>query len=287
MRLGFSLAGGLLLCATVARAQEPAELAPDGAETDCQDAVAEALAAPIAAPIAAPVEPLEPEAAPAEPEVAPAPIAAPPPAPPRPPPPGVPSGRAVANLSAASCAAILQAHHVPFHPLDPGEAEGVEIPIRLDGPVAGVRIASRGHSELHEIVDCRLAVAVLAWSPELRAAGVRALLHYSVFRPGARVATTGRRSGHAGALAIDLAVVEMDDGTEHEVLTAWEARARGAPPCEGAFEEGPVSATLRRLVCGVAGEELFQVVLTPHFDAAHANHVHLELRPGVPWQYVR
>jgi len=24
-------------------------------------------------------------------------------------------------------------------------------------------------------------------------------------------------------------------------------------------------------------------VLTPHHDDAHANHVHLELRPGVDW----
>lgn len=280
MRLGLSVLGGLLLCAASARAQEPPELVPDAPETDCVDAVAEALAVPVAAPVAAPV---------VGPIAAPEPVA-PPPArrePPRPPPPGVPSGRDVANLSAEACLAVLEQHHVSFHRLDPGEAEGVEIPIRLDGPVAGIRVESRGHSELHEIVDCRLAVAVLAWSPELRAAGVEALLHYSTYRPGARVASTGRRSGHAGAMAIDLAVVVMDDGTEHELLTAWEARERGAPPCEGDFDEGPVSARLRRLVCDVTSTELFQIVLTPHFDAAHANHVHLELREGVPWQYLR
>ncbi|MCA9610728.1 MAG: extensin family protein [Myxococcales bacterium] len=278
MRHGLSLLGGLLLCASVARAQEPPELEPDGVETDCADAVAEALA--IVGTLSVPAPPGDPEPVVEEPIADPLP-------PPRPAPPGVPSGRAVANLSAEACTAILEAHHIPFHPLDPSEAEGVDIPIRLDGPVAGVRVESRGHSELHEIVDCRLAVAVLAWSPSLREAGVEALLHYSTYRPGARVATTGRRSGHAGALAIDLAVVRMDDGTEHEILNAWEARERGAPPCEGGYDEGPDSARLRRLVCDVASTELFQVVLTPHFDAAHGNHVHLELRPGVAWQYLR
>ena len=76
----------------------------------------------------------------------------------------------------------------------------------------------------------------------------------------------------------------MQDGSEVEVLTAWESRARGAAPCEGEHEESERSAALRRLVCATG--DLFQVVLTPHYDAAHANHVHLELRPDVSWRYL-
>lgn len=127
---------------------------------------------------------------------------------------------------------------------------------------------------------------MLSWAPELRRAGVVGVLHYSTYRPGARVAGTRRRSGHANALAIDLAVLVMADGTEHEVLTGWESRQRGANPCDGEHDEGADSARMRRLVCSVARAELFQVVLTPHYDGAHANHVHLELRPSVTWQYV-
>lgn len=298
----------LVLCslavATVAAAQEPPELVADAPETDCVDAVAriasalEAIAVPPPpglASIGAVVDPT-----PSPPAVAPRPAPTPPPTPapvtrapppaPIPPPAAegpVPSGRAVAALSEAACLAVLHDHRVPFERLSSNEADGVGIPIRLHGPIAGIRVESRGHSELHEILDCRLAVAVLSWAPALRAAGVEALLHYSVFRPGAHVAGTSRRSGHASALAIDLAVLVMDDGTEHEVLTGWEARERGAPPCDQAYDEGPESARMRSLVCSVAASELFQVVLTPHYDAAHANHVHLELRPDVPWQYLR
>jgi len=100
------------------------------------------------------------------------------------------------------------------------------------------------------------------------------------------VARSQRRSGHASALAIDLAILVMDDGTEHEVLTGWESRARGASPCGDNYDESASSAHMRELVCSVAESELFQVVLTPHYDSAHANHVHLELRPDVTWQYV-
>lgn len=197
----------------------------------------------------------------------------------------LPDGRQIAALGEGECLGLLWSRSVSFRRLSAAEARGVGIPIRLEGDIGGIRVESRGHSELHEIMDCRLAVALLRWAPELRAAGVSALLHYSTYRPGARVQSTRRRSGHASALAIDLAVLVMRDGSEVEVLTAWESRERGASPCEAGHDESERSARLRRLVCGAA--DLFQVVLTPHFDAAHANHVHLELRPNVSWRYLR
>jgi hypothetical protein len=44
---------------------------------------------------------------------------------------------------------------------------------------------------------------------------------------------------------------------------------------------------LRSVVCEAIDSQLFQVVLTPHHDRAHENHVHLELKPEVNWTYVR
>lgn len=202
-------------------------------------------------------------------------------------PPDLPIGRAIARLSESACVALLEGHNVLFQRLPDEDALGVGIPIRLDGELGGISVGTRNHSELNEIMDCRLAVALLAWAPRLRAAGVRRLVHYSTFRPGARVARSGRASGHASALALDLAVVERDDGSEVEVLAGWEARERGELPCEGDRDETAESAMLRRLVCGAAEDDLFQIVLTPHYDRAHANHVHLEVRPDVGWSFVR
>jgi len=282
MRTSLALAALVLaLGSSVAEAQTPPpafELALR--ESDCMDAVHAALAVADEAP--APEPPVAP---PPRNESVTEPVA-PPPTPPPTPRVTVPRDRTVASLSEDACLGMLRSHDVDFHRLDPAEARGVGIPIRLDGPLAGITVRSRGHSELHEIVDCRLAVALLAWAPELHEAGVVEVHHYSTYRPGARVGGSRRRSGHANALAIDLAVLVMRDGSEREILTAWESRARGAAPCDDDHDEGPESASLRRLVCSVAEDELFQIVLTPHYDAAHANHVHLELRPGVSWQYV-
>ena len=39
-------------------------------------------------------------------------------------------------------------------------------------------------------------------------------------------------------------------------------------------------------MCDAVERDLFQVVITPHHDRAHQNHVHLELVPEVDWSYV-
>lgn len=196
-----------------------------------------------------------------------------------------PAGRAIANLDAAACHRLLEARGVPFQGLSPEEARGVGIPIRLTGELDGIVVSHRGGSELHEIVDCRLAVAILEWAPLLREAGITALRHYSIYRPGAQVARSGRVSGHAHGMAIDLGRIERD-GEQLAVLDGWESRERGADPCVGPFEESEASARLRAVVCQAVERDLFQVVLTPHHDRAHQNHVHLEVRPGVDWSYV-
>ncbi|MFK7987881.1 MAG: extensin family protein [Sandaracinaceae bacterium] len=196
-----------------------------------------------------------------------------------------PVGRTIANLDAEACHALLRTRSVPFQGLEPDAAQGVGIPIRLTGTVDGIAVSHRGGSELHEIVDCRLAVAILEWAPLLREAGITALRHYSIYRPDARVAQSGRVSGHAHGMAIDLGRIERD-GELLTVLDGWEAREHGVNPCEGPFEESEASARLRAVVCQAVERDLFQVVLTPHHDRAHQNHVHLEVRPGVDWSYV-
>jgi hypothetical protein len=37
---------------------------------------------------------------------------------------------------------------------------------------------------------------------------------------------------------------------------------------------------MRKLVCDAARAGLFQTVITPHYNDAHRDHVHLEIDPG-------
>jgi hypothetical protein len=198
--------------------------------------------------------------------------------------------RARAELAAmppATCYERLRTARVPFEPVAPDRARGVNAPLRLQGPIDGVEVTSRNGETLNAVLDCRLALALLAWAPSLRAAGVRRLEHYSIYRPGARTSRHGKLSGHARGLAIDAARFHMMQGGTLDVLTDWEERDRGGAPCPQRSHEARPSRVLRSMVCDAVARNLFQVVLTPHHDRAHENHVHLELKPEVSWTYVR
>ena len=213
-----------------------------------------------------------------------------PPAPSPPPdaPPPLPAGRALANLPADTCLTLLRAHGVTFDELLPEDAPGVRTPVRVHGALGGVSVVPRNDPErsVHAVLDCRLALAVLAWAPTLRAAHVVKIEHYSAYRANARVAGRGPVSGHASAMALDAARFHTDDGEVLDVLVDWADRRRGADPCAPRDDEPTASHTLRSVVCEAVRVDLFQVVLTPHHDPAHQNHVHLELRPGVDWSFV-
>lgn len=191
----------------------------------------------------------------------------------------------LAALSPDACYERLRRARVPFEPVQPDSARGVRAPLRLLGSIDGVEVTARNGATLHAVLDCRLALALLAWAPTLRSAGVERLEHYSIYRPGARTARGGSVSGHARGLAIDAARFHMMQGGTLDVLTDWEER--DGAPCPQRAHEARESRVLRAMVCDAVARNLFQVVLTPHHDRAHENHVHLELKPEVDWTYVR
>lgn len=74
-----------------------------------------------------------------------------------------------------------------------------------------------------------------------------------------------RPSEHARANALDVAGVTLSDGRRVSVAADWEGTGPAGP--QGA-------ALLRRLRDG--GCRLFSTVLTPDYNAAHADHLHLD-----------
>jgi len=160
------------------------------------------------------------------------------------------------------------------------------MPIRLLGKLGGIDVVP-SHSAKRSVLDCRLALALLSWAPSMRQAGVVSLEHLSIYRPGAHIRGGPRISGHAYALAIDAARFHMRDGRVLDVMSDWEDREHGDAPCLVRSAESQDARLIRRVVCAAVDHNLFQVVLTPHYDYAHRNHVHLELKPDVDWSFVR
>lgn len=185
------------------------------------------------------------------------------------------------------CHESLRRAGVQFTSVSSEAAPGVPWPIRLAGPVRGVVFQPEERSETHAILDCRLAIALHAWARELRSAGVARVEYYSMYRPFATIAGSGTVSGHAHGLAIDAARFALKNGATVDVLEDWEGRKRGEAPCPLRRTEARAGRLLRTITCAAADQKLFQVVLTPHYNKAHDNHVHLEVRPGADWTYVR
>lgn len=206
-----------------------------------------------------------------------------------------PRGRSLGALARDRCEGMLRGVSVPFESV--ASVAGVEQPLRLRGPIReGVWIRAHGREprlragaidpRLDAVLDCRLVVALHTWTAWVREAGFVGIEHISVFRPHSRVASTGRPSGHATAMAIDVLALVRPDGTRFTILDDWVQRERGGDPCL-VREETEEQARVRQLACRGMREGLFQVVITPHNDDRHANHLHLEVRPDVDWAIIR
>jgi hypothetical protein len=198
----------------------------------------------------------------------------------------LPSGREIASLHPGECRRLLDRAGVRFESVPDDAAPHVAEPVYLLSPLEGVSFGPKNGTSEHGMVDCRLAVALLAWAPSLQEAGVVKVEHYSTYRPGARVRASRKSSGHARAMAIDAARFHLRDGTILDVDLDWDERERGGDPCPVRRSEDDKGQLLRQLVCEAVARDLFQVVITPHHDRAHQNHVHLELVPEVDWSYV-
>ena len=89
---------------------------------------------------------------------------------------------------------------------------------------------------------------------------------------------------HPAGLAIDVGLLHKRDGQWISVARDFQGKI-GARTCgEGArAPENPVAMELRALVCEAADQGVFTYVLTPDYNAAHADHFHMEIKPGVKW----
>lgn len=195
----------------------------------------------------------------------------------------------VAALTNRACLRALSRAAVPFIRVRQG-VPGVALPVMVTGPIRGVRVRGSGVPAERELMDCRLAVALARFAPMLRAMRVRELRHISLFRPAspAEVARRPVQTRHPAGLAIDVAALVFDDGRSVDVLRDFRGR-RGAPVCgPGARVRGGAGArALRTVACDAARRGYFNVVLTPNFNRAHRNHLHLEVARDVSWIFVR
>jgi hypothetical protein len=207
----------------------------------------------------------------------------------------------LAALSPGDCRTALRASSgaATFAFADP--ADGIATPLRVAGPLGAVALRVPPKSVPFGLLDCRLALLLLELTPTLERHGVRALRVDNFYRPGARLGGRHgkKKSQHSYGLAIDLPELTMDvpdDGEDEpvRVLVKDDFRgARGEPPCgpdarlhlpeDATVAERARARALRELTCELARGGWFHHVITPNNDAAHEDHLHLDLQRGGRW----
>jgi len=193
----------------------------------------------------------------------------------------------IRTLSRNKCYRLLKQYNIAYKTVSQKKASGIRIPIRITGTINGFRITKKNKRISNGYLDCRMAIALAYWVRILSNYGFTAIEYSSIYRRNARVGGSSKVSGHAHGLAIDIDRFTFEDQRSLEVLDDWVERDRGDDPCSKEYDEPVSSQLMRRAVCDAAARRLFQVVLTPHYNRAHANHVHLEVVPGVDWDYIR
>ena len=181
-------------------------------------------------------------------------------------PPNLLTGLKLARVKAdpALCRAVLATAGMTARPVpDRREAPGCAIENAVAVSRAGVGL-DRGFT-----ASCRLAVAFAlferhALQPAAQAAfGERAVAVEHLGSYACRnIANRDRRSRHATADAIDLAAIRLADGRRIRVLQGW---AGDGPEARFLHE-------LRDRAC-----RIFDVVLSPDYNAAHRDHLHLDV----------
>jgi hypothetical protein len=199
-----------------------------------------------------------------------------------------------AALDRDTCEAELERRGVPFVRGEP--TDGVLEPERLRGPLRGVAIhtgapiAVRERSSM-EIFDCRLVVALDDFAALASARGVVEMNHISAYRPKSAYGCTVKYPGlqHCAALAVDIAVFKLADGTVWNVQKDFHGHV-GSPTCGPTAHPTaptPASTALWGLVCDAADRGIFNVMLTPNYNAEHFNHLHVEITPRARWMLIR
>jgi len=212
---------------------------------------------------------------------------------------GVTIGNAPATrygrMSARTCLAEARKRKLPVVAL--GQVRGVPIPVRISGPMHGVRVhsgvpKSQWASSPYEIVDCRLALAIDDFTALLQQHDVVELVHMSAYRPPSKrwpAGTPGKR--HGAAMALDAAVFVKKDGVRLVVEKHFKGHRHSAPcprvvPARASHQSSEAKE-IRSIFCEARETGLFHVMLGPNFNRAHRNHFHLEVAAHPRWFYVR
>lgn len=146
-------------------------------------------------------------------------------------------------------------------------------PVRVAGRLNGVnfRPSSFDNAPSTMYVQCGVALALWDMAELGKTRGITDYVHYGTYNCRT-IAGTNTLSQHAYANAIDIAGVQTAGGQRYTILSHWEDGVN-TPTTPGGQLLHWLAHTMHDL-------RIWNIILTPEYNAAHNDHFHIDLTPG-------
>lgn len=165
--------------------------------------------------------------------------------------------------------------------------QGVQNPVTVTTPINGMeyRYISRVGTRQTFFMDCNLALSLARASYELRKRDVIEVVDIGVYNYrciGSGTPPDCNMSQHAYARGIDIAGLTTGDGSYHSVKHDWVIDTEGLPTCGSPVDAG-ADRFLHETICALKAARVWNIVLTPNYNAAHRDHFHVDLTTGADY----
>jgi Extensin-like protein C-terminus len=189
----------------------------------------------------------------------------------------------VGDLAVTTCREWLDAFHIDYTPA--GASPGVVDPVTAKMPINGVPYKAVGATNPRTTMfaDCRIIKSLVLAAPAFRERDIAQVTDYGVYNyrcigGGTPPNCPNGISQHAFAMAIDLAGFTTSDGTFYSVNDDWMIDPNAEKTCMAPTVEGK-DRFLHELICELKAANVWNIVLTPNYNADHRNHFHVDLTP--------
>ena len=166
----------------------------------------------------------------------------------------------------------IRAAETPDERPDLVDACSVEDPVWVLSPVFGVELKYYdGSATPRTLASCDMAHALADTIEDVVGEGVTSLLHIGTYNCRA-IAGTSDLSQHSYADAIDIYGFEFDDGETWTLVDHWEHGTTSFSTDAARF--------LYEAAYRWYDDRIWNIILTPNYNAAHDNHFHVDLSAG-------
>ena len=162
---------------------------------------------------------------------------------------------------------------------------GVPNPVTVQTPLSGITYSNSGGQNVGQLyMDCTLALALDEMADVMSAHGLVHAEHAGIYNYRCIADSESPPdcpngiSRHAYADAIDIMELRSSGGETYNVNDDWVIDGGAESTCS-APTSGAKDALLHAFVCDLFAGSIFNILLTPNYNAAHRNHFHLDLTP--------